>query len=119
LRLTAGFTAKVDVALAVGGVAETPTVSGAAPVVDVKATAARTQLTRETLEVLPTSRSGLIAVMAQAPAWSPTWTSAATRRGATRASAPSDNPASRGPRSKGSPRPPSGPLSTAAETSST
>jgi len=67
LRLTAGFTAKVDVSLAVGGVAETLTVSGAAPIVDVKATAARTQLTRETLEVLPTSRSGLIAVMAQAP----------------------------------------------------
>jgi len=67
LRLTAGFTAKVDVELKVGGVAETLTVSGAAPVVDVKATAARTQLTRETLEVLPTSRSGLIAVMAQAP----------------------------------------------------
>ena len=67
LRLTAGFTAKVDVSLAIGGVAETLTVSGAAPVVDVKATAARTQLTRETLEVLPTSRSGLIAVMAQAP----------------------------------------------------
>ena len=67
LRLTAGFTAKVDVSLAIGGVAETLTVSGAAPIVDVKATAARTQLTRETLEVLPTSRSGLIAVMAQAP----------------------------------------------------
>lgn len=67
LRLTAGFTARVDVSLAVGGLAETLTVSGAAPVVDVKATAARTQLTRETLEVLPTSRSGLIAVMAQAP----------------------------------------------------
>ena len=39
LRLTAGFTAKVDVELKVGGVAETLTVSGAAPVVDVKATA--------------------------------------------------------------------------------
>ena len=41
LRLTAGFTAKVDVSLAIGGVAETLTVSGAAPIVDVKATAAR------------------------------------------------------------------------------
>jgi carboxypeptidase family protein/TonB-dependent receptor-like protein len=67
LRLTTGFSAKVDVTLKVGGVEESITVSGASPVVDVKSTAASTQLTRETLELTPTSRNGLIALMAQAP----------------------------------------------------
>ena len=42
LRLGAGFTARVDVALKVGTLAETVTVSGAAPIVDVASTASRT-----------------------------------------------------------------------------
>lgn len=67
LRLTAGFSAKVDVTLKIGGLEESITVSGASPVVDVKSTATATQLTRETLELTPTSRNGLIALMAQAP----------------------------------------------------
>ena len=57
IRLTAGFVARLDVALAIGDVAETITVSGASPVVDVKTTTAGTQMTREVLEVIPTSRN--------------------------------------------------------------
>ena len=67
IRLTAGFTARVDVQLKVGTLAETITVSGAAPVVDATSTAARTQLTRETLEMIPTSRNSLQSIMTQAP----------------------------------------------------
>src|SRR5581483_7961058 len=67
LRLTTGFSAKVDVTLKIGSIAESVTVSGASPVVDVKSTTTATELTRETLELTPTSRNGLIALMAQAP----------------------------------------------------
>jgi hypothetical protein len=67
VRLTVGFTARLDVPLKIGAVAETITVSGAAPVVDVKSTAATTQFTRETLEALPTSRNSIVSLLAQAP----------------------------------------------------
>jgi hypothetical protein len=58
VRLTQGFVAKIDIVLKVGILAETVTVSGASPVVDVTSTKASTQLTRETLEAIPTSRNG-------------------------------------------------------------
>ena len=67
LRLTIGFQARVDVTMQVGTLAESVTVSGVAPVVDVTSTTARTQLTRETLERIPTGRNSIIAVMIQAP----------------------------------------------------
>ncbi len=67
VRLTAGFTARVDITLKVGALNESVTVSGAAPVVDVSSTTTRTQLTRETLELIPTSRAGLQSVLMQAP----------------------------------------------------
>lgn len=67
VRLTAGFTGRVDAAMSVGGVEETITVSGAAPVVDVSSTAATTTLTRETLDLVPTARTGYNAILAQAP----------------------------------------------------
>ena len=67
LRLTAGFTAKVDVVMKVSALSETVTVSGTAPVVDVASTSARTQLTRETLDLIPTSRAGLQSMMVLAP----------------------------------------------------
>ena len=67
LRITAGFTAKVDVVLKVSTLAETITVSGEAPLVDVTSTTATTQLTRETLEVIPTGRNSIVALMIQAP----------------------------------------------------
>src|SRR5687767_10747776 len=49
LRLTVGFTAKIDVQLELATVAETVTVAGASPVVDGAATAPSTLLTREML----------------------------------------------------------------------
>src|SRR5262245_55744696 len=67
VRLTAGLMARIDVAMSVGGGQETVTVSGASPVVDVTSTAASTVLTRETLDVIPTARTGYNAILAQAP----------------------------------------------------
>ena len=67
IRLTVGFTAKLDVQLKVGSVSETVTVSGAAPVVDTTSTTTTTQLTRETLELTPTGRNGMVALLTQAP----------------------------------------------------
>jgi hypothetical protein len=67
LRLTVGFTATVDVALKVGALAESITVSAASPVVDITSGTTATTFTRETLEVAPTSRNGLVGLMAQAP----------------------------------------------------
>jgi hypothetical protein len=59
IRLTSGFVAKIDVVLKIGSVAETITVSGASPVVDVKTTSAGTQITNQILESVPTSRNGV------------------------------------------------------------
>jgi hypothetical protein len=67
IRLTVGFTARLDVALGVGALQETVTVSGSAPLVDVASTTTTTQLTRETLELLPTSRNSFNAMMIQTP----------------------------------------------------
>jgi hypothetical protein len=67
IRLTVGFTARIDVSLAVGEVAETVTVSGAAPVVDVAATSPSTLFTTEMLAAIPTSRNGLISLLNLAP----------------------------------------------------
>jgi hypothetical protein len=67
LRLTSGFTAKVDITLGLGGVEESVTVSGASPVVDVTATSTSTRLTAEVLESTPTGRVGFFALLQQAP----------------------------------------------------
>jgi hypothetical protein len=67
LRLTAGFVAKVDEVMKIGALAETLTVSGAAPIVDVQSTACRTNLMREALETIPVGESGYQALLAQAP----------------------------------------------------
>ncbi|PYQ95253.1 MAG: hypothetical protein DMF96_23035, partial [Acidobacteria bacterium] len=45
IRLTAGFTARVDIQLKVGQLEETVTVSGGSPLVDASSTATATQLT--------------------------------------------------------------------------
>jgi hypothetical protein len=67
VRLTAGFTAKIDTSLKLGSLSETITVSRASPIVDVASSTPRTALTRETLELIPTSRNGVQALLAQAP----------------------------------------------------
>ena len=67
IRLTVGFTAKIDIPLKVGSLEETITVSGQSPVVDTTSTSATTQFTRETIELIPTSRNGIVSLLAQAP----------------------------------------------------
>jgi len=67
IRLTVGFTARLDVQLKVGSLQESITVSGASPVVDTTSTSATTQFTRETIELIPTSRNGIVSLLAQAP----------------------------------------------------
>lgn len=57
IELPADFTATINVQLAVGGVQESVTVSGASPLVDVQS-ASRTQvITRDLLDALPTARN--------------------------------------------------------------
>ena len=73
LRLTVGFTARIDVVLKVGSLQENVTVSGQSPVVDVTSTNAATQFTQEMLESLPTSRNGLTSLLAQAPGARSQW----------------------------------------------
>jgi len=67
VRLTVGFTARVDAEMNVGAVSETITVSGASPLVDATSTATSTELTFEQLEVLPTSRDGFKSFLNQVP----------------------------------------------------
>ena len=67
VRLNTGVQARLDVVMKVGALAETVTVAGAAPVVDVTSTATSTHFNSETLELTPTSRNGLISLGAQAP----------------------------------------------------
>jgi hypothetical protein len=67
VRLTAGFIATMDVVLKVGSLAESVTVSGASPVVDVTSTGARAEFTQETLQLIPTGRNGLISLFVQTP----------------------------------------------------
>jgi hypothetical protein len=57
IRLTAGFVGRIDAQLKIGQLEETVTVSGQGPVVDVVTTGRSTNLTIETLEKIPTTRS--------------------------------------------------------------
>ena len=65
IRLNVGFAAKVDIALKVG-VAETLTVSGQSPVVDVTTTATNNSFTQDTLRNIPTTRQ-MYQVLAMTP----------------------------------------------------
>ncbi len=56
VRISAGFTATVNVPLEVGQVAETVTVTGASPTVDTKSTLQQTVMSQEILEGVPTGR---------------------------------------------------------------
>jgi Carboxypeptidase regulatory-like domain len=67
VRLTLGFTATLDQALGVGPVQESVTVSGASPLVDVTNPATSVDMSKEALEILPTSRDGLKAFMNMMP----------------------------------------------------
>jgi hypothetical protein len=67
IRLTVGFTARVDVTLGVAAVGETVTVSGAAPIVDVATTSGSTMLTNEQLQLSATARNSVMSVLTMAP----------------------------------------------------
>ena len=66
LRLTVGFTARVDESLKVGAMEESVTVSGQSPVVDITSTSASVAFTKEILENVPRGRD-LQNVLAMAP----------------------------------------------------
>ena len=70
VRLNAGFVARVDIVLKVGAVAETITVSGQTPVIDVSTTAGINIFTKETLETAPTTRAWA-EVLSMAPGFRP------------------------------------------------
>jgi carboxypeptidase family protein len=56
IELTTGFTATVNAILAVGSVAETITVSGASPVIDLQNTKQTRVMTQEVIETIPTGK---------------------------------------------------------------
>jgi hypothetical protein len=66
LRLTVGFTARVDENMKVGAMAESVTVSGQSPVVDMTSTSASVAFTKEILDSVPRGRD-LQNVLAMAP----------------------------------------------------
>jgi Carboxypeptidase regulatory-like domain len=57
IELTGSFTAQIDVDLAVGGLTETITVTGASPIVDVTSIRRQTTISNELLTSIPTARS--------------------------------------------------------------
>lgn len=57
IQLRTGFTADVDVQLSVGQVAETVTVSGASPIVDVHTVEQRQVIDRQIIDTIPTGKS--------------------------------------------------------------
>ena len=66
LRLTIGFTARVDESMKVGAMEESVTVSGQSPIVDITSTSASVAFTKEILENVPRGRD-LQNVLAMAP----------------------------------------------------
>jgi len=67
IRLTVGFTARVDVQLRVGAAGETVTVSSEAPVVDVAASTPSTVLTKEVIDLSATTRNNVLGLLTLAP----------------------------------------------------
>ncbi len=57
VRLSAGFTAPVDVALAVGALAERVTVTTASPVVDVRGVTQQRSMNHEVIDTIPSGKS--------------------------------------------------------------
>src|SRR5688572_20427155 len=57
IELSGSFTAQIDADMAVGGVSESITVTGATPIVDVQSIRRQTTITNEVLTSIPTARS--------------------------------------------------------------
>ena len=70
LRLTVGFVATIDLTMKVGSMAESVTVSGQSPIVDVTSTSASVAFTKETLDAVPRGRD-LQNIIAMAPGVTP------------------------------------------------
>ncbi len=58
VELTGSFTAQIDAEMAVGGLTETITVTGASPIVDVQSIRRQTTISNEVLTAIPTARRG-------------------------------------------------------------
>ena len=71
IRLTVGFTARLDVVLTVGQVEQAVTVTGQSPLIDTTVAATTTQVTRENMEIIPTGRNGYIGLMQFTPGTRP------------------------------------------------
>ncbi len=67
IRLTVGFSARLNVTLILGGLEETVTVTGESPLVDVTSTSTQTQLTEDELQLVPTGGSGLASILSMVP----------------------------------------------------
>ncbi len=57
IELTGAFTAQIDADMAVGGITETVTVTGASPIVDVQSVRRQTTISNDVLTSIPTARS--------------------------------------------------------------
>ena len=67
IRLTAGFSAKLDQSLQIGTLAETITVSGQSPLVDVTQASTATVLEATALELIPSGTNGIVGILAYVP----------------------------------------------------
>jgi carboxypeptidase family protein len=67
IRLEVAFVAKVDQVMKIGALTETVTVTRASPLVDVVASGTKTDLSQETLTLLPTNHDGLKVYLGQTP----------------------------------------------------
>ena len=67
IQLQLGFTATVNIELGLGDIAETITVTGESPVVDLTETASNTMLTNEVLELSATPRNNMMSLITLAP----------------------------------------------------
>lgn len=67
VRLTTGFSAKLDQSMKIGALAETVTVSGQSPLVDVTQASTATTLETDALELLPSGTNGIVGFLAYVP----------------------------------------------------
>ena len=67
IRLSAGFSAKLDQAMKVGALAETVTVSGQTPLVDVTQASTATTLETTSLELIPSGTNGIVGFLSYVP----------------------------------------------------
>ena len=67
IRLNAGFSAKLDQSMKIGALAETVTVSGQTPLVDVTQASTATTLETTALELIPSGTNGIVGFLAHVP----------------------------------------------------